>query len=97
MLIKGLVPAVHSAFLTRHCCLSSPLLLLQGLLISGPPGTGKTLLMRALSNECSLPFFFCSGAEFFGEEGPRRVYDFFHGARVVVRTHSFHRFLRVSV
>ncbi|GAQ80869.1 AAA+ ATPase [Klebsormidium nitens] len=55
----------------------------KGLLISGPPGTGKTLLMRALSNECSLPFFFCSGAEFFSEEGPRRVYDFFHGARVV--------------
>lgn len=54
--------------------------------MSGPPGTGKTLLMRALANECSLPFFFCSGADFVGHgEGQRVVHDMFLGCRVKVR------------
>jgi len=55
-----------------------------GILLFGPPGTGKTLLMRALSKELKIPFYYVKGSNLLSEwygQSERNVSDIFKKAR----------------
>ncbi|MBS3069690.1 AAA family ATPase [Candidatus Micrarchaeota archaeon] len=56
----------------------------NGILLFGPPGTGKTLLMRALSKELKIPFYYVKGSNLLSEwygQSERNVSDIFKKAR----------------
>ncbi|MDE1797878.1 MAG: AAA family ATPase, partial [Candidatus Micrarchaeota archaeon] len=56
----------------------------SGLLLFGPPGTGKTMLMRALSKELSMGFYYIKCSELLSEwygESEKNVTELFNTAR----------------
>jgi len=56
----------------------------KGILLFGPPGTGKTMIMRALSREMKIGFYYVKCSDFLSEwygESERNVSELFRIAR----------------
>lgn len=57
----------------------------KGCLFYGEPGTGKTLMVKAIANECNIPFIYTSGSEFnqkYIGMGSKKIKKIFEYARV---------------
>ncbi len=55
---KELKEAVLSPLESKGIARAYNMKVIKGIIFFGPPGTGKTMMMRALSNEIHVPFFY---------------------------------------